>query len=51
VFEQKPLKKLARGGELMAYRHGDFWICMDTLRDVRLLDGLWQENKAPWKVW
>lgn len=51
VFELGPLENLARNGQLMAYRHDGFWRCMDTLRDVRLLNNLWQENKAPWKVW
>ena len=40
-----------REGQLMAYRHGEFWQCMDTLRDLRLLEGLWTSGKAPWKVW
>jgi glucose-1-phosphate cytidylyltransferase len=35
----------------MAYRHEEFWQCMDTLRDLRLLEGLWASGKAPWKVW
>jgi len=50
-FEREPLEKLAEEGELVAYRHDDFWQCMDTLRDVKLLESLWQEGKAPWKVW
>ena len=51
VFEREPLEGLARDGQLAAYRHSDFWQCMDTLRDVRLLEGYWQSGKAPWKVW
>lgn len=51
MFEQEPLEKLAKDRQLVAYRHSDFWQCMDTLRDVRLLNELWNENKAPWKVW
>jgi glucose-1-phosphate cytidylyltransferase len=51
VFEREPLEGLARDGQLAAYRHADFWQCMDTLRDVRLLEGLWQSAKAPWKMW
>jgi glucose-1-phosphate cytidylyltransferase len=51
VFEREPLENLARDGQLAAYRHVDFWQCMDTLRDVRLLEGLWQSGRAPWKVW
>ena len=51
VFETGPLERLAADGQLMAYRHGDFWQCMDTLRDLRLLEGLWSSGKAPWKAW
>jgi glucose-1-phosphate cytidylyltransferase len=50
-FEGEPLERLAADGELMAYRHQGFWQCMDTLRDVRLLESLWQSGEAPWKVW
>jgi len=42
---------LARDRQLMAYRHPDFWQCMDTLRDRKLLESLWQRGEAPWKVW
>lgn len=35
----------------MAYKHNGFWQCMDTLRDKIKLEKLWDENKAPWKVW
>jgi glucose-1-phosphate cytidylyltransferase len=42
---------LAEDGQLHAYRHDRFWQCMDTLRDKRLLETLWDENRAPWKVW
>ncbi len=51
MFERAPLEGLARDGQLMAYRHSDFWQCMDTLRDKKLLDELWAGGKAPWKVW
>jgi glucose-1-phosphate cytidylyltransferase len=51
VFELEPLEQLSRDGELVAYRHHGFWQCMDTLRDVRLLEGLWQNNQAPWRIW
>jgi glucose-1-phosphate cytidylyltransferase len=49
-FEREPLEALAREGQLMAYRHADFWQCMDTLRDKKLLEELWQ-NGAPWRTW
>jgi glucose-1-phosphate cytidylyltransferase len=51
LWEQEPMEQLAAGGQLTAYRHEGFWQCMDTLRDVRLLESLWQEGKAPWKSW
>lgn len=51
IFEREPLERLAQDGQLVAYRHDDFWQCMDTLRDVRLMENLWQNGNAPWKVW
>lgn len=51
VFEQEPLQKLAKDGQLNAFKHTDFWQPMDTLRDKNVLDGLWQRDEAPWKVW
>ena len=51
VFEQKPLATLAATGELMAYHHTGFWQCMDTQRDQRLLEQLWQSGNAPWRKW
>lgn len=50
-LEREPLERLAADGQLVAYRHDDFWQCMDTLRDVRLLERLWSSGDAPWKVW
>jgi glucose-1-phosphate cytidylyltransferase len=50
-WEKEPMERLAREGELMAYRHRAFWQCMDTLRDKALLDSLWQNGGAPWKIW
>jgi glucose-1-phosphate cytidylyltransferase len=51
AFEGEPLEELARDGQLMAYRHEGFWQCMDTLRDVRMLEQIWQSGEVPWKVW
>ncbi len=51
VWEREPLESLARDGELAAYRHAGFWQPMDTLRDVRQLESLWQSGAPPWKVW
>jgi glucose-1-phosphate cytidylyltransferase len=50
-LEADALEQLAADGELVAYRHDRFWQCMDTLRDVRLLERLWQSGKAPWSTW
>lgn len=50
-WEREPLERLAREGQLMAYRHGSFWQCMDTLRDKVLLNELWQTGRAPWRIW
>ena len=50
-WEKEPMERLARDGQLMAYRHPDFWQCMDTLRDKVLLESLWQRGDAPWKTW
>ena len=50
IFEREPMKILSKSGELMAYKHEKFWQCMDTLRDKNLLNKLWNENRAPWKI-
>ena len=50
-LEADALEQLATDGQLAAYRHDRFWQCMDTLRDVRLLENLWQSGAPPWKVW
>ena len=50
-LEADALEALARDRQLAAYRHDSFWQCMDTLRDKRLLESLWHERQAPWKVW
>lgn len=51
VWEREPLERLAREGQLMAYRHDSYWQCMDTLREKHILEQLWQTNRAPWKIW
>jgi glucose-1-phosphate cytidylyltransferase len=50
-LEADALEHLASERQLAAYQHGGFWQCMDTLRDKRLLESLWQDGTAPWKVW
>ena len=51
VFEKDVLTKLAKKNFLFGYKHKGFWYCMDTLRDKKHLNYLWDENKAPWKIW
>jgi glucose-1-phosphate cytidylyltransferase len=51
VFEQGPLEKLSAENQLAAYRHHGYWYGMDTLWDKIVLNGLWDDGKAPWKVW
>ena len=51
TWEREPLEALAKNGQLKAYRHEGFWQCMDTLRDKKLLEELWESGKAPWQVW
>jgi glucose-1-phosphate cytidylyltransferase len=51
VLEAHVLERLAEENQLSAYRHEGFWQSMDTLRDKRLLDSLWQSGEAPWKTW
>jgi glucose-1-phosphate cytidylyltransferase len=51
VLEREPLERLAREGQLKAYRHRGFWQCMDTFREQELLNRLWGDGNAPWKVW
>jgi glucose-1-phosphate cytidylyltransferase len=51
MWEHDPLERLAAEGHLFAYRHEDFWQCMDTLRDLRYLESLWDSGQAPWKTW
>jgi glucose-1-phosphate cytidylyltransferase len=50
-WEGKPLEEISLAGELMAYRHSGFWKCMDTLRDKRELENLWNSGNPPWKIW
>lgn len=50
ILEKEPLEKVAEMGELMAYKHDDYWQCMDTKRDKDHLEELWEKGIAPWKV-
>ena len=51
VWEREPMERLARDGQLVAFRHEGFWQPMDTLRDKHVLDELWASGDAPWKQW
>jgi glucose-1-phosphate cytidylyltransferase len=51
AWEFESLEQLASEGQVAAYQHEGFWQCMDTVRDVHLLEKLWLEGKAPWKQW
>ena len=51
IFESEPLETLARENQLAVYKHKGFWQPMDTLRDKNLLESLWNNNKAAWKLW
>ena len=51
IWEDEPLESLARDRLLSVYKHEGFWAAMDTLRDKQYLEKIWNEGKAPWKVW
>lgn len=51
IFEKEPMQRLSAEGEMAAYRHEGFWQCMDTQREYKLLEELWDSGKAPWKIW
>jgi glucose-1-phosphate cytidylyltransferase len=51
VLEQEPLQRLAAEGQLMAYRHDGFFFAMDTYREYKYLNELWDNGEAPWRVW
>lgn len=51
VWEREPIERLVAGGELKGYRHTGFWSCMDTLKEKTMLDTLWRQGEAPWRIW
>ena len=51
VWEQEPLEKLAKEGQISAYQHTNFWQPLDTLREKNILEELWDSGNAPWKSW
>lgn len=51
IWEREPLEKLTKSGQLSAYKHRGFWYAIDTLRDKKHMEELWNSGKAPWKIW
>ena len=51
IFEKAPLEQLAEKNELMSYKHEGFWQCMDTKREMEMLEKMLKKGTAPWKVW
>jgi len=51
MLEREPLEELTARGELAAYRHAGFWEPMDTMREYKLLNEMWDRGDAPWKTW
>ena len=51
MLEQEPFDLITTADEMRAYKYGGFWQCMDTVRDKRKLESLWQSKTAPWKLW
>ena len=51
AFETGLLEKLTAHEQLAVYRHHGFWQCMDTFREMQLLNDMWQEGRAPWRTW
>ena len=51
MWEQDPLKNLAKDGKLNSYKHTGFWHAMDMLKDKEDLNKMWAADAAPWKIW
>ena len=51
IFERTPMQRLAAEGQLKSFYHDGFWQCMDTQREMKKLESLWQSGQAPWKIW
>lgn len=51
ILERDPLERLAAERQLSVYQHDGFWQCMDTVRDLKLLETLFATGRAPWKTW
>ncbi len=51
TWEREPLENLAKDSQLVAYKHYGFWMCLDTLRDKKELEAIWNSGNPPWKIW
>jgi len=51
VLEKEPLERLTMDGELKVFHHRGFWQCMDTYRDYKYLNDMWEKGNPPWRVW
>ena len=51
IWERDPVERLVSEGQMMGFQHDGFWSCMDTLREKRMLEALWADGDAPWRVW
>lgn len=51
MFEQQPIARLVKKGQIHAFKHFGFWRPMDTLHDNKELNKLWEQGNAPWKCW
>ncbi|MCQ2609893.1 MAG: glucose-1-phosphate cytidylyltransferase, partial [Lachnospiraceae bacterium] len=50
-LEKEPFERLVKEGQMMSFMHEGFWQCMDTQREMKYLCELWENDKAPWKIW
>jgi len=51
ILERDPMESMAKSDQVMAFCHNGFWKCMDTARDKKMLNELWKDGKAAWKIW
>lgn len=51
ILERSPFESLAKEKKLGAYKHHGFWQCMDTFREQQMLEKMWADDAAPWKIW
>jgi glucose-1-phosphate cytidylyltransferase len=51
TLEREPLQRAAADGEMMMFPHTGFWQCMDTFREWKMLDDMWEGGTADWRVW